>query len=167
MRKRNLPQINQSKKIKRERDPIPWRYCLLTLFCGVILVAGFFFAARTHFSSINFGIKNSKLKKEIEQLETDNRRLVLAKEIALTPSEIKKAAKKIGFTEMTAGNIEVVNAFQSKVSIEKSSVKPVSEKILQSAEVKKENTISPNNKTKKTIETKIENKDKTISKTGK
>lgn len=106
MRKRNLPR-NTTQKIKRERDPIPWRYCLMTLFCGFLLVGGFFIAARQHFSSIDFSIKNSKLKKQIEELEAEKRRLILSKEIALTPSEIKKAAKKLGLTEMTAANIEI------------------------------------------------------------
>lgn len=89
------------------RDPIPWKYCFLTLGCGLILVVGFFFAARSHFASIDFGIKNSKLRKQIEELEADKRRLILSKEIALSPAEIKKAAKKLGLTEMTASNIEV------------------------------------------------------------
>lgn len=106
MRKRSLPQ-HTTQKIKRERDPIPWRYCLMTLFCGFLLVGGFFFAARQHFSSIDYAIKNSKLKKQVEELEAEKRRLILSKEIALTPAEIKKAAKKIGLTEMTAANIEV------------------------------------------------------------
>lgn len=106
MRKRSLPQ-NTTQKIKRERDPIPWRYCLMTLFCGFLLVGGFFFAARQHFSSIDYGIKNSQLKKQLEELESEKRRLILSKEIALTPSEIKKAAKKLGLTEMTASNIEI------------------------------------------------------------
>lgn len=104
MRKRSLPQ-NTTQKIKRERDPIPWRYCLMTLFCGFLLVGGFFLAARQHFSSIDYSIKNSQLKKQLDELESEKRRLILSKEIALTPDEIKKAAKKIGLTEMTAANI--------------------------------------------------------------
>ncbi len=102
--------ITPKKPIKKsncESEPLPLRYILLTLTCGLILVVGFFFAARQHFSSIDYGIKNSKLKKQIEELETDKRQLTLAKEIALTPSEIKKAAQKIGLTMMTASNIEV------------------------------------------------------------
>ncbi len=107
MNRKKISPKNPTKKIHREREPIPLRYCLLTLTCGLILIVGFFFAARQHFSSIDFGIKNSRLKKQIEELETDKRRLILAKEIALTPSEIKKAAKKIGLSDMTASNIEV------------------------------------------------------------
>ena len=108
MRKRNLPQTKTAKKSKREGDPIPWKYTLLTLFCALFLVAGFFFAARQHFSSIDYGIKNSKLRKQLDELEGEKRRLILEKEIALSPGEIKKAAKKIGMTAMTASNIEVV-----------------------------------------------------------
>lgn len=107
----------QNKTARRERNPIPWKYCLLTLVCGLFLVAGFFFAAQQHFSSIDFSIKNSRLKKQIEELEADKRRLMLAKEIALSPAEIKRAAKKIGLTEMTASNIAVLPA--SFVSQEK------------------------------------------------
>lgn len=108
MKKRNLPKKSNREKIRREKDPIPWRYCLLTLLCGVFLVGGFFFAARSHFSSIDFGIKNSTLKKQLEDLESEKRRLTLLKEIALSPAEIKKAAKKLGLTEMTASSFETV-----------------------------------------------------------
>lgn len=106
MKKRNLPKKSNREKIRREKDPIPWRYCLLTLVCGAFLVGGFFFAARSHFSSIDFGIKNSSLKKQLEDLESEKRRLTLLKEIALSPAEIKKAAKKIGLTEISASNFE-------------------------------------------------------------
>ena len=116
MKKRNLPKKNSKEKIRREKDPIPWRYCLLTLCCGVFLVGGFFVAARSHFASIDFGIKNSSLKKQIEDLEAEKRRLMWLKETALAPAEIKKAAKKLGLTEMTANNFQT---FGAKVEAEK------------------------------------------------
>jgi hypothetical protein len=128
MKKRNLPKNTNREKVRREKDPIPWRYCLLTLFCGVFLVGGFFLAARSHFSSMDFGIKNSSLKKQIEDLESEKRRLLLLKEIALSPTEIKKAAKKLGLTEMTANNFEVVG--QTTEKLEKPTVvKSSSEKV--------------------------------------
>jgi len=110
VKKRNLPKNKNSEKVRREKDPIPWRYCLLTLVSGTFLVGGFFFAARSHFASIDFGIKNSSLKKQLENLEAEKRRLTLLKEIALSPAEIKKAAKKIGLTEITASNFETVRS---------------------------------------------------------
>ncbi|HEY0427103.1 MAG TPA: hypothetical protein VGC76_04775 [Pyrinomonadaceae bacterium] len=106
MSRRNLTKNKNTKQIRRESDPIPWRYCLLTLICGLLLVVGFFFAARQHFSSMDYGIKNSRLRKQKDELGDAQRQLLLAKEIALSPIEIKKAAKKLGLTEMTAANIE-------------------------------------------------------------
>ena len=107
MSRKKIIRNSKPEKVKRERDLIPWRYCFFAMVCGLFLVVGFFGAARQHFSSIEYSIKNSKLRKQIEELEAEKRRLVLSKEITLSPSEIKKAAKKIGLTEMTAANIEV------------------------------------------------------------
>ncbi len=107
MTRKKMPENKNSQRKSHGRDGIPWKYCLLTLVCGSVLVIGFFLAARQHFSSIDFGIKNSKLRKQIENLEADKRRFILAKEIALSPGEIKKAAQKLGFREMSASNIEV------------------------------------------------------------
>jgi hypothetical protein len=119
MSRKNLSKNKNTKQIKRERDPIPWRYCILTLICGFVLVGGFFFAARQHFSSMDYGIKNSKLKKQKEDLEDTQRQLVLAKEKVLLPEEIKKAAKKLGFTEMTAANIQTLYSSTEKPKAEK------------------------------------------------
>ena len=105
---------------KNQRDPIAWRYGFLTLCCGLVLVVGFFFAARQHFSSIDFSIKNSKLKKQIDELEDAKRNLILEKESAMTSAEIKKAAQKIGLLETTASNSEVVRPTNEKPKTEKS-----------------------------------------------
>jgi len=148
-----MPKKKQSTKSKTRtagRDPIPWRYCILTLCCGLILVIGFFFAARQHFSSIDFGIKNSKLRKQIEELEADKRRLILSKEIALSPAEIKKAAKKIGLTEMTASNIEVYRPAQKvKSKIEKLIVEKPKLEFLNKPEPIKKEEKKPEIKTEK------------------
>jgi hypothetical protein len=108
MRKRTPANSNKSSSVKRERDPIPWKYCILTLFCGLLLVGGFFVAARQHFSVMDFAIKNAKLRREKENLESEQRRLYLTREISISPAEIKKAAKKIGLQELTAQSIQIM-----------------------------------------------------------
>ena len=106
-RKKITKNTAKPKKNIRESHSFPWRYCLLTLICGAFLVVGFFGAARQHFSSIDFGIKNSRLRKQVDELEAEQRRMLLNKEVVMSPGEIKKSAKKIGFVEMSASNIEV------------------------------------------------------------
>ena len=97
-------------RIDRETRTASVPMSLIMIVCSAILVVGFFFAAKQHFASIEFGIKNSRLRSQIDELEAEKRRLLLAKEVALSPGEIKKAARRIGFTKMTAANIELVQA---------------------------------------------------------
>lgn len=125
-------------QVRREKDPIPWRFCLVTLVCGGFLVGGFFLAARTHFASIEFAIRNSTMKKQLEDLESEKRRLMWVRETALAPAEIKKAARKLGLVEGAAQNFASyapeteaavavkTSAPASKMLIQKTSdVKPV------------------------------------------
>ncbi len=86
---------------RRKSEQQRGRTYALILVCGLLVVSGFFFAGRQHFSSMDYGMKNSRLRKQIDDLESEKRRLLLAREISSSPMEIKKAAKKIGFGEQT------------------------------------------------------------------
>ena len=76
---------------------LPLSYYVVIAICGCIIAAGFLFAARQHFVSMDLGMKNSKLRKQLEDLETENRRLLLAREVALSPMEITRTARELGF----------------------------------------------------------------------
>lgn len=156
MSRRNLTKNKNSKQIKRERDPIPWRYCVLTLICGLVLVAGFFFAARQHFSSMDYGIKNSKLRKQKDELRDAQRQLVITKEKSLLPDEIKKAAKKLGLTEMTAANIETFYSSSEKQE------KPKAEKISDTKATNTNSAASNKSDEKKTEKKSVDSKDKKV-----
>ncbi len=101
-----------SSNVRRMRDPIPWKYSILTLCCGFLLVGGFFMAARLHFSSMSYGIENSTLRKQVKRLRTENRQLTVSRETAL--SNLRNEARKLGFQPRTARNIEVVSAVEMK-----------------------------------------------------
>jgi len=122
MNRRKISPEKQTKDVKTARRrpkksvSLSWRYRLLTLVCGALLISGLFFAARQHFSSIDISIKNSRLRKQSEELIADKRRLLLSKEIALSPSEIKKAAQKIGFTMMPANNVAAFRPASEKTA---------------------------------------------------
>lgn len=153
MKKRNTPN-NKGDRVRRERDPIPWRYCILTLFCGLLLVAGFFLAARQHFSVMDYAIKNSKLRREKESLEAEQRRLHLAREISLSPSEIKKMAKKIGLQDLTAQSIEIM---MPKKAVEKKTVEEVPTKAFLNQQ-----TAEKIDKSDKSFEKKVAEKSKEV-----
>lgn len=79
-----------------DTEPGRWRTYLLMSVCVTLLISGFFFAGRQHFSSMDYGMKNSKLRNQIAQLEAEKLRLIHAREVSLSPGEIRKAAKKAG-----------------------------------------------------------------------
>ena len=80
-----------------DRTPTTLLYILLTIACAAFLATGFFFAARQHFAAMDLGMKNSKLRKQIEEMEAQNRQLVLAREIGRSPAEVKRTASNKGF----------------------------------------------------------------------
>lgn len=79
-----------------DTEPRRWRTYFLIGICSTLILSGFFFAGRQHFSSMDYGMRNSKMRNQIVQLEAEKRRLVLAREVSLSPAEIRKAARKAG-----------------------------------------------------------------------
>lgn len=76
-----------------------WQYYTVAVTCCAVLVAGFFFAARQHFSSMEYGLQNSRLRRELDELQSEKRRLLLSREFTMTPGELKKAVRRIGSTD--------------------------------------------------------------------
>ncbi|MEP6945227.1 MAG: hypothetical protein ABJA02_04865 [Acidobacteriota bacterium] len=81
----------------------------LIFVCLLVVVSGFFFAARQHFSSMDYSMRNSKLRKQLEDLESEKRRLLVAREVSLSPAEIKKASRKIGVDPAAVPQLASVN----------------------------------------------------------
>ena len=90
-----MRQTTPSRKRKAAK-PVPFKNYALMLACGLLLVTGFFFAGRQHFSTMDYGMKNARLRKQVDELENEKRRLLLAREVSLSPAEIKKAVRKAG-----------------------------------------------------------------------
>ncbi len=92
------PQRSRSTRTAR-KTASRWKLYMLMSLCSLIVVSGSFFAARQHFSSWDYSIKNSRLRKQIEGLETEKRRLILAREVATSPNEIRRVAKKLNLEQ--------------------------------------------------------------------
>ncbi|MBA2380007.1 MAG: LapA family protein [Blastocatellia bacterium] len=101
MRKKPI-RTNARRHAAPQAVTLQWKHFLLIVICVAVMASGFFFAALQHFSSIDLSIKNSRLRKQIDDLEAERRRLWLAREMALSPVEIKKNARKLGFAEFDA-----------------------------------------------------------------
>lgn len=80
---------------------------LLVVVCGAVIVSGFFIAAGQHFSSMDYGMKNSRLRKQIDQLQAEKQRLIHEREVSLSPGGVKRAAKKAGLLDAPATSSNV------------------------------------------------------------
>jgi hypothetical protein len=119
---------------------LPWSFMLLVIVCACVVAAGFFFAARQHFTSMDYSIKNSKLREQLQNLETEKRRLILAREVAVSPLAIRKAAGSLGLRKLSEvaavqtsnkeslAKMEAGTPTLTRMSVTKSSVNPNVEK---------------------------------------
>jgi len=107
MKKRNNPRLASPSAHTAERNTSTLLYVLLTIACAAFLATGFFFAARQHFAAMDLGMKNSSLRKQIEEMEGQKRQLVLAREIVRSPAEMKRIAANKGFRQREASMMAV------------------------------------------------------------
>ena len=93
-----------------------WKLYSLLFVSLLIIVTGFFFAGRQHFSSWDYSMKNSRLRKQVDELETEKRRLQIAREVAMSPNQIKLVAKKYGMNEPELAVAQNTNAAKPAVT---------------------------------------------------
>jgi hypothetical protein len=97
-----------------------WQYYATATVCCVVLVAGFFFAARQHFSSMEYGLQNSRLRRQLDELQSEKRKLLVTREVSLSPIELRKAVRRIGFMDSPANHNDGIRT--ENVSLQRSLV---------------------------------------------
>lgn len=100
MKRRNTYRNRTSTSFDSGPAFFSWTHFTITAIAAIALAAGLFFAASQHFSSMELGIKNAKLRSQLAELENEKRRLELSREIALTPAELKRSANTLGFRDV-------------------------------------------------------------------
>jgi AAA15 family ATPase/GTPase len=135
--KSNTPNI--PKKNSRIQPASSWQYYATATICCTVLVAGFFLAARQHFSSMEYGLQNSKLRRTLDELQSEKRKLLVTREVSMSPIELRKAVRRIGFMDSPTSSDENIRIQNS--SLQKSVVGAV--------ETRKPQT--PTNKVVKTV----------------
>ena len=98
MQKQNPGKSTRSRKSEDSDRNRLSRYAAI-FGCVLMLMSGFFFAGRQHFASLDYGIKNSRLRKQIDDLKAEKQRLLFAREVSLSPNELKRSAKRAGLID--------------------------------------------------------------------
>lgn len=104
MQERAQPKIKN--QVHQERDGRVWWACVVGVIGGILVAAGFAYAAHQHFTALESGAKNVELRKQREQLKNERKRLMLERETALSPEHLEKSALKIGLQSLNAKQIK-------------------------------------------------------------
>jgi cell division protein FtsL len=104
---RRLPSTQRNNSITRERDGRAFSRLAGLLFCGLLLAGGFVFAAGQHFAAVHYGYESEKLRLERAQLLEEQRRLLLEREAATSPTRLERAARDIGLQPVQAAQVNV------------------------------------------------------------
>lgn len=102
---KRIPLDQYNSRIHRERDFSALSRLALLLLLGVILTVGFLFAARQHFAAIEYGYKSEELRREQQRLQAEQRRLLLAREEAISPARLEPAARQLGLRPIGPGQV--------------------------------------------------------------
>ncbi len=123
MQNPNVIRTRSTARVVAAPREISWSLMLLVVVCACVVAAGFFFAARQHFTSMEYGLKNSKLREQLQNLEAEKRRLVLAREVALSPIAIGKAARELGLQDRS--DVAIVRVAE-KGTVSEKNIQPTS-----------------------------------------
>ena len=104
---KRLPLNQPNFTVHRERDMGALGRLALLLFCGLVLAGGFVFAAGQHFAAVRYGYESEKLRSERTQLLEEQRRLLLAREEAISPIRLESAARQLGMQAVEPAQIGV------------------------------------------------------------
>jgi cell division protein FtsL len=104
---RRLPSTQKNFTVTRERDRRAFSRFAGLLMCGLALTAGFVFAAGQHFSAVRYGYQSEELRRERARLLEEQRRLLLEREAATSPTRLERAARDIGLQPVQAAQVNV------------------------------------------------------------
>jgi cell division protein FtsL len=107
---KRLPSNQTNHVVRREHDHRALSRFVMLLVCGLVLAGGFVFAAQQHFAAVKYGYESEELRLEHSRLIEENRRLLLEREVASTPSRLEARARGLGLQPLQAAQIEVKNA---------------------------------------------------------
>ncbi len=92
--------------VPHQRDGKTLQRCAAILVCSLILMVGFFAAARQHFYALDWSQKNVKLRQAREQLKNERQRLLIERENALSNQTLGKKAEKIGLQMIRSSQLD-------------------------------------------------------------
>ncbi len=102
---RRVPSKQRNSRIHRDRDVRALSRLALLLFSGLVLAGGFVFAAKQHFSAIQYGYQTEGLRRERERLLEEKQQLMLKRDQAFAPARLAIEARELGLKPLLASQV--------------------------------------------------------------
>jgi hypothetical protein len=102
---KRVPAKQRNSRVHRERDTRALSRLALLLVFGLFLAGGFVFAARQHFTAIDYGYKNEDLRRERARLLEEKQQLTLKREQAFAPARLAVLAREQGLKPLEASQV--------------------------------------------------------------
>ncbi len=113
---KRVPSQQHNSRIRRDRDVRALSRLAVLLVAGLVLASGFVFAARQHFTAIDFGYKSEGLRLERDKLLAEKQQLMLLREQAFAPARLAVQARELGLKPIMASQVGTQRAAQEAVS---------------------------------------------------
>jgi cell division protein FtsL len=103
---RRVPSKHQNRLAPRQKEQGAVGRLALLLLCGLVLASGFVYAGVQHFGALRLGYETQKLRSDLDKEQEDHKRLLMAREAAVSPIRLEQAARQLGMQPMMAAQID-------------------------------------------------------------
>lgn len=103
---RRVPSKHRNRLAPRQKEQGALGRLALLLLCGLVLASGFVYAGVQHFGALRLGYETQKLRSDLDKAQEEQKRLLMARETAVSPIRLEQAARQLGMQPMMPAQID-------------------------------------------------------------
>lgn len=103
---RRVPSKHRNRLAPRQKEQGALGRLALLLLCGLVLASGFVYAGVQHFGALRLGYETQKLRADLDKAQEEQKRLLMAREAAVSPVRLEQAARQLGMQPMMPAQID-------------------------------------------------------------
>ena len=136
---RRVPSKHQNRLAPRRKEQGAVGRLALLLLCGLVLAVGFVYAGVQHFGALRLGYETEKLRGDLAKAQQEQKRLLMAREAAVSPIRLEQAARQLGMQPVMPAQIDPL---RQRIEAAEAQAAPASQ-LAQAPTVKKAATAAP------------------------
>src|SRR5205807_9252010 len=123
---RRVPSKHRNRLAPRQKEQGALSRLALLLLCGLVLASGFVYAGVQHFGALRLGYETEKLRGDLDKAQEEQKRLLMAREAAVSPIRLEQAARQLGMQPMMPAQIDPL---RQRTAVTEAKAAPASQRI--------------------------------------